>query len=278
MPDSLPIKINRVWKRHGLVRLGLSGVGWALSLLNRRNRRLRRNCRIRDGTGLEIGALSTPVVRQQEGRIYYADFFPAHELVQTYQNVELRDVVEVHFLLNQTTYADIAQAVGPLDYVLASHVFEHVPDPLGWLRALSSLLRPGGIISLAMPDKRHTSEFFRDQTSLDQVLQYYRQALTRPSLEQLLDCNLNLSEVDVLDTWLSPKKIVRKAIAVNTDDIVRRANSGAHVDAHCTAWTSESFLDVMLRAIEMENIPLRLHGYYPPELFRSEFIVQLQKI
>ena len=39
-------------------------------------------------------------------------------------------------------------------YIIASHVIEHLPDPIRFLRDCEALLEPGGVLSLAIPDKR----------------------------------------------------------------------------------------------------------------------------
>ena len=56
------------------------------------------------------------------------------------------------------------------DYVIASHVIEHAPDMIGWLRQVAGVLRTGGILSLAVPDKRFTFDEGRELTTLDQLL------------------------------------------------------------------------------------------------------------
>jgi SAM-dependent methyltransferase len=45
-------------------------------------------------------------------------------------------------------------APGSFDLINASQVFEHLPDPRGMLKTLSDLLRPGGILSLDVPNYR----------------------------------------------------------------------------------------------------------------------------
>jgi len=46
---------------------------------------------------------------------------------------------------------DVLQAVDPFDVVVLSHVMEHVGDPLGVMRQVASLLKPGGRIYTAVP-------------------------------------------------------------------------------------------------------------------------------
>jgi len=228
---------------------------------------------------LEIGALSTPVVKRSEGEIYYADYFPAESLVLTYKDVKLQDVVEVDFLLNNiASYREICKKTGSFDYVIASHVFEHIPNPIGWLRELSEILKPNGIISLAIPDKRHTSEYFRNETTLNQLFRFDDENLDKPSIEQLTDCGSNLFEIDTIDTWmLDSLRIRAEKSKLDIAAIIQRANNGEYIDNHCTAWTSESFRTTLLEAIRIRDIPLTLHRLYKPAILRSEFIAQLRK-
>ena len=57
-----------------------------------------------------------------------------------------------------------------LDYVLASHVLEHVANPVKALAEWYRVVRPGGIIYLIVPDRRATWEHARELTSVDHLL------------------------------------------------------------------------------------------------------------
>jgi SAM-dependent methyltransferase len=120
--------------------------------------------------GLEIGPLSHPIVTKAEsnGRIFYVDSAPANELRAKYRNdtyVKADAIVETDYLWGKQTLPELVE-VKSFDYVLASHVIEHVPNLIGWLREVATVLRDDGVLSLAVPDKRYTFDLKRELTSL----------------------------------------------------------------------------------------------------------------
>ena len=58
---------------------------------------------------------------------------------------------------------------GSQDFIIANHLLEHVADPIGALEEWYRLLRPDGILFLALPDKRVTFDKDRPRTTLDHV-------------------------------------------------------------------------------------------------------------
>jgi len=75
--------------------------------------------------------------------------------------VDIAQIVEVDFDLAQITFRDALARIAPLDFVVASHVIEHVPDLVGWLSDIHAALRVGGVLALVIPDKRFTFDLHR---------------------------------------------------------------------------------------------------------------------
>src|SRR5690242_1932543 len=113
-----------------------------------------------DATGLEIGPLYTPrFARRHYPNIRYVDHATTVELREKYATDafmadHLDEIVEVDVVWDGSTSLRDAVAagsgVGPVDFVFASHVIEHAPDMIGWLRQIGEVLAPGGELYLAI--------------------------------------------------------------------------------------------------------------------------------
>ena len=57
-----------------------------------------------------------------------------------------------------------------VDYVIASHVLEHLAEPLGLLEEIDRVLKPGGLLLILLPDRRRTFDSKRPATSLDELI------------------------------------------------------------------------------------------------------------
>ena len=109
--------------------------------------------------GIEIGPLGTPVVRKDEADVRYVDYADQTELRRRYAgdpNVDLASILPVDAVWGERTLKECFADEPSFDYAVASHVLEHVPDMIGWLQQIAEVLRPGGLLCLAIPDKRYT--------------------------------------------------------------------------------------------------------------------------
>ena len=55
------------------------------------------------------------------------------------------------------------------DFIIANHFLEHTQDPIGTIKRHLEVLRPGGIIYMAVPDKRETFDHKRPVTTLEHL-------------------------------------------------------------------------------------------------------------
>lgn len=65
-----------------------------------------------------------------------------------------------------------------LEYVVSSHVLEHVANPVAALAEWYRVLRPGGMIYLVVPDRRHIWDHTRPLTTVDHMIEDYERGTT----------------------------------------------------------------------------------------------------
>jgi 2-polyprenyl-3-methyl-5-hydroxy-6-metoxy-1,4-benzoquinol methylase len=116
---------------------------------------------------LEFGPLCNPIATKSEGyHVYSIDNASKLELTKRYaghNDIDISKIEEVDFIWKD---ADVLGAIPTehyqtFDVVLISHVIEHIPNPIGFLQSLQKLIKPGGYVSVAVPDKRFCFDYFR---------------------------------------------------------------------------------------------------------------------
>ncbi|MDX6639038.1 MAG: hypothetical protein QOF12_49 [Solirubrobacteraceae bacterium] len=120
------------------------------------------------GEGLEIGALHSPFPVPASARVRYVDRMPTARLRAEYPELAAEPLVEVDVVEDGETLAGIAG--GSQDFVIASHFLEHCEDPIGALEAHLRVLRPGGVLLLALPDRRRGIDARRAPTPVTHLL------------------------------------------------------------------------------------------------------------
>jgi len=132
-----------------------------------RNRR-RVGVRHLSGEGIEIGALHRPFPLPPGVRVRYLDRYSTAQLREEYPELDDVTFAEVEIISDAETLSGISD--GTQDFVVASHVLEHTEDPVGALWAQLRVLRRGGVVLLALPDRRRGLDVRRHPTPLEHVL------------------------------------------------------------------------------------------------------------
>jgi SAM-dependent methyltransferase len=231
-------------------------------------------------SGVEIGPLAWPVVRKSDGDITYVDFADAETLRENHRaagRVPIAEIVEVDAIWGVNT---LQQAIGEsrkVDYVIASHVVEHVPDLLGWLKELSAVLKPGGEIRLVVPDRRFTFDYIRHETQASQVLAAHLLGARVPQTDRVLDFFLNYVDVDRQAAWdgklgdLIPTASVRRGLA-----LAEKVANGEYVDVHCWVFTPRSLGALFARLAEDGFIDLECTHFEDTARGDYEFFIGLR--
>jgi predicted SAM-dependent methyltransferase len=125
------------------------------------------------GNGIEIGALHNPLDVPRSANVRYVDHLPVDELRRHYPELASAPLVDVDVLDDGERLATIGDRTQ--DFVIANHFLEHCEDPLGALGNMIRVLRPGGVLYLAVPDKRFTFDSARPVTPTEHVLRDHRE-------------------------------------------------------------------------------------------------------
>ncbi len=130
----------------------------------------------RKGRGLEIGASHAPITPKKSGfNVKVLDHASAEELRVKYaaHSVNIDNIEEVDYVWRGEPLSQLIGKQKCFDWIIASHVIEHVTDLIAFLQECEKLLAPGGVLSLIVPDKRYCFDYFRWPTSTGLALQAF---------------------------------------------------------------------------------------------------------
>ena len=142
--------------------------------------------------GIEIGALHSPRLPRGHPNVTYLDHATREELIAKYADnpdagPQADGLVPVdHVWQPGMRLIDAVGDAAPLDFVIASHVIEHIPDPIGWLAQIAEILVDGGILALVVPDRRFTFDVNRPETTAAELIGAMVDGRQTPSPEQTL--------------------------------------------------------------------------------------------
>ena len=248
--------------------------------MDERRQLLLRNIDTASAFGLELGPLIAPVVTRSMGRVHYIDHVSTDTLRERYRHHPGFDIDAIEPLDHVMVDGSIAAGVGdaaPFDYVVASHVIEHVPDPVRWLTDIRSVLRTGGALALAVPDHRRCFDVLRSPTVTADVIEAHLLRATVPSPRQVYDHMASAVVWRDGIVWADEAPsdelvlIHREAEALERATAVAR--TGEYNDVHCWVFTPRSFT-VVLDALQRQGL-LGFRVDHVSDTVGSEFFATL---
>jgi SAM-dependent methyltransferase len=185
------------------------------------------------GDGIEIGAFNHPMSLPADCSVRYVDALTTEELRKQYP-VELQtwDVVDVDIVTDAHLLSGVED--GSQNFVIANHVLEHLEDPLLALRNMLRVLRIGGVLFLALPDKRYTFDKDRPCTTFEHILKDH---LNGPETSR---------EAHHLE-WLRLLNVPEPEIADRLRELRDKPDFGIHLHV----WSQFEILSMLDRAREV---------------------------
>lgn len=236
--------------------------------------------------GLEIGPSLRPCAPKREGyHVEIVDWADRQALIERYaaMGLDTSRIEEVDYIWDGRSYSEVTGKTNSYDYIIASHVIEHVPDFVGFLRDCSKMLKMNGVLSLAVPDKRFTLDHFRMVTTTGKVINDFLRGEKYGSVGALTDYWNHVVRRNGLTSWSRARdRVLKKEYEfVHDAEFNRRAfedcvgkEQTAH-DFHQNVFTPASFELLIYELWEYGLIDLKISTLY--DTTAEEFIVQMNK-
>jgi predicted SAM-dependent methyltransferase len=234
------------------------------------------------GLGLEIGPSHNPIAPKKNGfNVHTLDHASAAELRNKYQGhgVNLDNIEEVDFVWRGETLQQLIGKTGCYDWIIASHVIEHIPDLISFLQQCKALLKPAGILSLVIPDKRYCFDYFSSSSSTGNMLDAYAEKRVRPSHGQIFDHIANASRRNGNIAWTSDgmggvNELLHTFAEAQTG-WARSVSTTDYIDVHCWRFTPASFRLLVSDLLNLGLINLEIKAEF--DTTGCEFYVSLGK-
>lgn len=237
--------------------------------------------------GLEIVSSSHPVTDRAQHDVFYVDCIDKDVIQReaaTNPGAAGRDIPSIDAVWMPGRRLAECVAGRRFGYAVASHVLEHVPNPLGWLQEILECVDIGGSIAILLPHKRFTMDSYRPLTTFAQVVGWSVEKPVRPTAAQVMEFLSQSVSDDGSVSWDGPlppfDRVPRHYSDQQALDFARDVHDSDHyLDVHCTVWTPESFVDVFRRARRLGLLDAEIRGPFtgfagsPP----AEFLVYLEK-
>ena len=162
------------------------------------------------------------------------------------------------------------------DWVIASHVIEHVPDFVGFLNDCRDILKPDGVLSLIVPDKRYCFDHYRPLTGLGQVIDAHLEKRHKPTPGSAVEMVMYAARLNDLPDW-TPEEPGTPSPYLSIEvgpDIFQRTTGGEYFDCHSWCFTPSSFR-LILEDLNILGLTTMREASFRPSV-GMEFYIQLQ--
>jgi SAM-dependent methyltransferase len=229
------------------------------------------------GLGLEIGPSWRPLLRKADGyNVRVADHLDQAGLIAKYDGVRPTQYIEpVDYVLNGPRLTDTIDA--RFDWIVASHVLEHTVCLIKFLQEAEALLLPGGVLSLAVPDRRYCFDRFRERTSLGRVIDVFHADRLVHSEGSVLEFHVNYVAKGDSISWDRTKTGAFRRLHSLEEGRERAAAAagGEYVDVHNWVFTPNHLRLLLVDLEALGFIGLRELAYH--ETVGSEFYLALSR-
>ena len=235
------------------------------------------------GFGLEVGPSYSPLLPKSRGyNVETIDHADAAALREKYSD-NASQIEEVDYVSDGRSILETIGKEKCYDFIYASHVIEHVTDIVRFIQDCETLLKPDGLLVLAVPDKRFCFDALRPLSTVGQALQAYFEKRKRHSAGVLFDQAFYVCSKAQQTVWIEPTldDVALMLTDGGTKDFFDSLQQNAdYQDAHGWQFTPTSFryLIKKLRSLDyIKSGELAFHTNPAGQPSLHEFYITLSK-
>ena len=225
----------------------------------------------REAWGVEIGPSYGPLAPKREGyRVHVIDHLNREQLIEKYRShgMPVDNIEEVDFVWHGEPYAELTGHPHYYQWIIGSHLVEHTPDLIGFLKNCADILRADGVLSLAIPDARFCFDHFRPLTSLGSVIDAHLGGRVMQTPGTVCDSKLNAVSRGGRIAWSAGASGSYGFVHTMEEARALLAKSRAqseYIDTHAWCFTPSSFRLLIQDLHELGLSPFQECAFFPTE-------------
>jgi SAM-dependent methyltransferase len=204
------------------------------------------------GRGLEIGPSHSPLLPKSSGaRIQIVDHAGRANLIEKYRaegipSDLLDNIEEVDYVWTKGRLVDLIGEPGAFDYIVCSHVVEHMVDLIDFLQDCEALLTETGRFSLIIPDKRYCFDLFEPLTTVGATVNGHLSTSPFHPFGSVLDhhaysCVRGPGVIAWDSVTTTPIELRFEDLGSGSEEVERGRRQDEYVDVHRWMFTPTSF-------------------------------------
>ncbi len=239
--------------------------GRALSPSQSRNEIVRAELDL-GGRGIELGPLDKPIMAKRDGyNVEIVDYLDTQALRAQYGHelhvgVDTALIEDVDHVSHGEPLTELIGNDGDYEWVVASHVIEHIPDLVSFLQDVERVLSPSGRLGLVIPDKRFCFDVYGELSTTGQIVDAFVAKRTMPTPGQVFDYFSRTAQVNGAIAWGQVQGVIPELMYSGDAlrDGYQRSVEGDDFggEIHCWRFTPESFRLIIseLRALGLTSL------------------------
>ena len=246
------------------------------TLPDRRSQITDRLSNYRELKGLELSPGGTPILEKKNFKVIYADKFDHTDTdYLTGKSYFLNPPVRLDIVMNDKLLHEV---IGPdsINYVILSHVIEHIPDFIQFFMSCVTVLKNKGKILMFVPDKRYTFDVLRKITEPNDIEEAHKKLLRSPTYEMVKEfyqhVDFNATSQGLWEDIYSPNPSLTKQEITERTETVNLDN----LDLHCFTFTPKSFRQLIEHVKYYYTPEIRVIEISETKNGENEFLVHLE--